>query len=79
MERYYTIPEIAHRLTTHSQSRLITQEAVNKWVQQGYLQAERTPSNVRGFGKYPYWIEGNHLKSVLNEMGYDSDCLFTEY
>lgn len=78
MKRYYTIPEIAHRLTTYSQSRLITQEAVNKWVQQGRLQAERIPSNVRGIGKYPYWIEENLLKTVLNEMGYDAEMLYAE-
>ncbi|MNM55662.1 hypothetical protein D3C81_668060 [compost metagenome] len=78
MERYYTIPEIAHRLTTYSQSRLITQEAVNKWVQQGRLRAERIPSNVRGIGKYPYWIKENQLKTDLNEMGYDAEKLFAK-
>lgn len=76
MKRYYTIPEIAHRLTALSQSRLFTQEAVYKWVQQGRLQAEPIPSNIRGIGKYPYWIEENHLKIVLNEMGYDAEMLY---
>lgn len=37
MKRYYTIPEIAHRLTINSHSNLVSQKTVNKWISQKSL------------------------------------------
>lgn len=78
MKRYYTIPEIAHRLTTNSHSNLVSQETVYKWISQKKPVVERIPENIRGFGMYPYWIEVTHLKTFLNEIGYDADRLFPD-
>ncbi|OMD17952.1 hypothetical protein [Paenibacillus odorifer] len=78
MERYYTIPEIAHRLTINSHNNLFSQETVYKWISQKKLEVERIPENIRGFGKYPYWIKGATLMTALNRMGYDADELFPD-
>lgn len=78
MERYYTVSTIAQRLSVHSRSRMVTEDTVYRWIRQGKLQVERITGNSRGYGKYPYQAEGEHLKSVLNEMGYDADRLFPD-
>jgi len=78
MERNYTVSQIAHRLSVHSRSRLLSEDAVYGWVRQGKLQVERIPGNIRGVGKYPYWVQESHLKDVLTEMGYDFDRLFPD-
>lgn len=78
MVRYYTVTAIAQRLSVQNSSRMVTEDTVYRWIRQGRLQVERIKGNNRGYGKYPYWAEAEHLKSVLNEMGYDADRLFTE-
>lgn len=78
MERYYTVSTIAQRLSVHSRSRMVTEDTVYRWIRQGRLQVERITGNNRGYGKYPYWAEAEHLKSVLNEMGFDAERLFPD-
>lgn len=78
MERYYTVSQIAHRLSVHSRSRMVSEDVVYGWVRQGKLQVERISGNIRGVGKYPYWIEETQLKVVLADMGYDVDKFFPD-
>lgn len=78
MERYYTVSTIAQRLSVHNRYRMVTEDTVYRWIQQGRLKVERISGNIRGFGKYPYQVESEHLKAVLTEMGYDVDRLFPD-
>ncbi|MDT3429196.1 hypothetical protein J2Z22_004797 [Paenibacillus forsythiae] len=78
MERYYTVSQIAQKLSAYSRSRMVSEDIVYGWVRQGKLQVERIPGNFRGVGKYPYWMDESHLKDVLTEMGYDIDRLFPD-
>lgn len=66
---------IAQKLSVHNRNRMVTEDTVYRWIRQGRLQVERITGNNRGYGKYPYWAEAEHLKSVLNEMGFDADML----
>jgi|GEM_PF-2039577 len=78
MERYYTVSQIAHKLSVHSRSRMVSEDVVYGWVRQGKLHVERIPGNIRGVGKYPYQVQESHLKAVLAEMGYEADRLFPD-
>lgn len=78
MERYYTVSQIAYRLSAHSRSRMVSEDAVYRWIREGLLQAERIPRNIRGVGKYPYWVEETGLKAFLREMNYNVDKLFPD-
>lgn len=78
MERYYTISQITQKLSVHSRNRMVSEDAVYGWVRQGKLNVERIPGNIRGVGKYPYWIEEVCLKAFLRELNYDVDRLFPD-
>lgn len=78
MERYYTVSQIAHKLSVHGRSRMVSEDAVYGWVRQGKLHVERIPGNIRGVGKYPFWIDKEHLKAFLQELNYDVDRLFPD-
>ena len=78
MKRYYTVSQIAHKLSVHSRSRMVSEDAVYGWIRQGKLHVERIPGNIRGVGKYPFRIEEADLKVFLREMNYDVDMLFPD-
>lgn len=77
MEKYYTVSTIAQRLSINSR-RIVSDDAVYGWIKQGKLQVERISGNIRGVGKYPYYVERTHLKAFLQELGYDVDRIFPE-
>lgn len=78
MERYYTVSQIAHKLSVHNRSRMVSEDTVYGWARQGKLQVERISGNVRGGGKYPYQVQESHLKAVLAKMGYEADRLLPD-
>ncbi|MGE7273582.1 hypothetical protein ACQKK5_19225 [Brevibacillus panacihumi] len=78
MGKYYTVSTIAQRLSVHGRGRMVTEDTVYKWIRQGRLQVERISGNSRGYGKYPYQVESEHLKSVLSDLGFDADRLFPD-
>ncbi|MGC5326252.1 hypothetical protein [Brevibacillus sp. SYSU BS000544] len=77
MEKYYTVATIAQRLSINSR-RMVSDEAVYGWIRQGKLQVERISGNIRGVGKYPYYVERANLKVFLQDMNYDFDRIFPE-
>lgn len=78
MKIYWSLSSIAHKLTSHSRSRVVTEDSVMRWIRQGKLQAERITGSVRGHGKYPYQVEEQQLKSDLHRLGFDAEELFTK-
>lgn len=72
MEKYYTVSTIAQRLSLNSR-RTVSDDAVYAWIRQGRLKVERISGNIRGCGKYPYFVERAHLKAFLRELSYDVD------
>lgn len=73
---YYTLANIARMLSASPYGRFVTEDKVRRWVKEGLLEVERVPEYVQGWGKYPYWVEENHLKAFLQEKGYDVTSLF---
>lgn len=76
--KYWLLSSIAHLLTSHTRTRIFTEDTVFRMVREGKLHAERITGNVRGLGKYPYQIEEQQLKDDLRKMGFDIDILFPD-
>jgi len=77
MEKYYTVATIAQLLSLHSR-RTVSDDAVYAWIRQGKLEVERISGNIRGYGKYPYYVERTRLKAFLREMNFDVDRIFPD-
>lgn len=75
MDKYYTVSTIAQRLSINSH-RMVSEDVVYGWIRQGKLQGERISGNIRGVGKYPYYVERENLKAFLRELNYDVDRIF---
>lgn len=75
MEKLYTLATIAHKLSASNRGRFVSEDTVMSWVRSGTLQAERVPSNKRGYGRYPYLVKETHLIEVLQEKGYDTTLI----
>lgn len=73
--RYYTLSEVANKLTKASRTMLVTQERVWQWIEKEGLHAERVPDNIR-VGTRPYLIAESDLIAFLQEKGWDVDLIF---
>lgn len=76
MDKYYTLSEIARKLSKMKSGRFLTEDSVWGWVRTGELQVERVPLHVQSWGKYPYWADEAHLRGVLESKGYDVESIF---
>lgn len=73
--KFYTLSEVANKLTISSRSRLVTPDRVWQWIKNEGLRAERVPDNIR-VGSIPYLISESDLIAFLQEKGWDVDLIF---
>ncbi|WP_195575459.1 hypothetical protein [Paenibacillus sp. 1001270B_150601_E10] len=72
----YTLATIARKLSASNRGQFVSEDSVYQWVKSGQLRVQRIPYNERGYGKYPYEVEEDHLIDVLHNKGFDVASLF---
>ena len=73
--KFYTLSEVANKLTISSRSRLVTPDRVWRWIKNEELKAERVHDNIR-VGSRPYLIAETDLIAFLQEKDWDIDSIF---
>jgi hypothetical protein len=73
---YYTLSQIANKLTKSLHTSVITKERVWQWIQHDGLKAERIPESIRGVSYKPYWIKEKDLREFLDKKGWNTANIF---